>query len=89
MTTGTLGRATTTARGVGRSMRESSDVKRAAESVESVRRAMEKLEGQIAADVSAVSARFDEEVPLDRVVIAPKRGQIEVLFVALAWSPSA
>ena len=88
MSTGTLGRATTTARGMGRTMRESSDVKRATESVESVRRAMEKLEGHIAADISAVSTQFEEDVPLERVVLAPKRGQVEVLFVALAWSPA-
>jgi hypothetical protein len=88
MSTGTLGRATTTARGMGRTMRESSDVKRATESVESVRRAMEKLEGHIAADISAVSTQFEEDVPLERVVLSPKRGQVEVLFVALAWSPA-
>ena len=87
--TGTLGRATTAARGVGRTMKEDSDVKRASESVESVRRAMEALEHQIEADVTAMSTRFDEQVPLERVVVSPKRGQVEVLFVGLAWSPGA
>ena len=84
---GTIGRATTVARGVGRSMKEASDIKRAAESVESVKAAVAALEGEIAEDVAAVSARIDHDAPLERVSIAPKRGQIEVQFVALAWKP--
>jgi hypothetical protein len=88
VSTGTLGRATTAARGVGRSMKEASDVKRAVESVETVRQAMASLEEQIAADVAGVSERFDRDLQLDRVLVAPKRGQIEVQFVAIGWDPS-
>jgi hypothetical protein len=84
---GTLGRATTAARGVGRSMKEASDVKRAAESVESVKAAVAALEGQLAEDIAAVTARLDQDVELERIPLAPKRGQVEVQFVALAWSP--
>ena len=84
---GTLGRATTAARGVGRSMKEASDVKRAAESVESVKAAVAALEGQLAEDLAAVTARLDQDVELERIALAPKRGQVEVQFVALAWSP--
>jgi hypothetical protein len=84
---GSLGRATTAARGVGRSMKEASDVKRAAESVEAVKAAVSKLEGQVAADVAAVGARFDQDATVERVVVTPKRGQVEVQFVALAWVP--
>jgi hypothetical protein len=88
VSTGTLGRATTAARGVGRSMKEASDVKRAVESVETVRQAIALLEEQIAADVAGVSERFDRDPQLDRVLVAPKRGQIEVQFVAIGWDPS-
>jgi hypothetical protein len=84
---GTLGRATTAARGVGRSMKEASDVKRATETVESVKAAVAALEGQLAEDMAAVTAKFDQDVELERVPLAPKRGQIEVQFVALAWAP--
>jgi hypothetical protein len=87
VSTGTLGRATTAARGVGRSMKEASDVRRAAESVEHVRRAIAKLDEQIAADVAAVSHRYHDQVPLERVIVAPKRGHVEVQFVALGWAP--
>jgi hypothetical protein len=86
VSTGTLGRATTAARGVGRSMKEASDVRRAAESVEHVKRAIAKLDDQIAADIAAVSHRFHERVPLERVTLAPRRGHVEVQFVALGWA---
>jgi hypothetical protein len=84
---GTIGRATTAARGVGRTMKEASDVKRAAESVESVKAAVAALEGQLAGDIAAVAARLDQDGALEKVPLAPKRGQVEVQFVALAWSP--
>jgi hypothetical protein len=84
---GTLGRATTTARGVGRTMKEASDVKRATETADSVKAAAAALEGQLAEDIAAVAAKFDRDVELERLPLAPKRGQVEVHFVALAWSP--
>ena len=68
-------------------MKEASDVKRAAESVESVRQAVAALDGQLAGDVAAVTAQLDQEAPLERIPLAPKRGQVEVQFVALAWAP--
>jgi hypothetical protein len=72
---------------VGRSMKEASDVKRATETVESVKAAAAALEGQLAEDIAAVTAKFDQDVELERIPLAPKRGQIEVQFVALAWAP--
>jgi hypothetical protein len=84
---GTLGRATTAARGVGRTMKEAADVKRATESVESVRAAVAALDGQLAEDIAAATAHLDQEAGLERIPLAPKRGQVEVQFVALAWSP--
>ena len=85
----TLGRATTAARGVSRTMKESSDVTRATETVESVRAAIARLEGQLAEDLAAVGSKFDQGPALDTVTLAPKRGQIQVQFVALGWKPVA
>ena len=85
VSTGTIGRATTTARGVGRSMKEASDVKRATETVAAVRQQMRELEDQAAADAAAIGAGFDVGAGLDPVAVAPKRGQIDVRFVALGW----
>jgi hypothetical protein len=85
VSTGTIGRATTTARGVGRSMKEASDVKRATETVAAVRQQMRDLEDQAAADAAAIGVGFDVGAALEPVEIAPKRGQIDVRFVALGW----
>jgi hypothetical protein len=89
VSTGTLGRATTTARGMSRSMKEASDVKRAAENVEVVRTQIGELEDRVAADVAAIAAEFDLGAPLARVVVAPKRVHIDVRFVALGWTAAS
>ncbi len=85
ISTGTLGRATTAVRGVGRSMKEASDVKRAAENVEAVRAQIKELEDQVAAEAAGIGAGFDVSAPLESVTLAPKRGAIEARFVALGW----
>ena len=85
ISTGTLGRATTAVRGVGRSMKEASDVKRAAENVEAVRAQIKELEDQVAAEAAGIGAGFDVSAPLGSVTLAPKRGAIEARFVALGW----
>jgi hypothetical protein len=87
ISTGTLGRATTAARGVSRSMKEAADVKRATEAAEAAREQLRALEAQIEADVAGIGAEFDANVPLETVVLVPKRGQIDVRFVALGWLP--
>ena len=84
---GTLGRATTAARGVGRTMKEQQDVKRAAETVDAVRAQLEQLDTTILAATDKVAAEFDVPVEIERVAIAPKRGQVAVHFVALGWEP--
>jgi hypothetical protein len=88
VSTGTLGRATTAARGMGRSMKETSDVKRAAEGVETVRKQIQALENQVAADAAAIAARYEAAPPLDHLALAPKRGHVAVEFVALGWISS-
>jgi hypothetical protein len=85
VSTGTLGRATTAARGVGRSMKETSDVRRATENLEAIRAQVRELEDAVAAEAAAIAAEYELNVPLDRVTIAPKRGQVDVKFVALGW----
>ena len=84
---GTLGRATTAARGVGRTHERG--VRREARDGE--RREREGGGGRPRGGRSpktspAVTARLDQAVALERMPLAPKRGQVEVQFVALAWS---
>jgi hypothetical protein len=85
--TGTLGRATTAARGVGRSMKEAEDVQRAQQNVEHEREKLDAFDGEVQEALQEVAARYDADVELERVSLAPKRGQVQVLFVGLGWQP--
>ena len=87
LSTGTLGRATTAARGVGRSMKEAEDVKRAEEKAAHAREKLAGFDQSLLDETQKVSAGFDAPVELERVSLAPKRGQVQVLFVALGWDP--
>ncbi len=87
LNTGTLGRATTAARGVGRSMKEAGDVRRATENVEALRRQVQDMDDLVTQETQQIAARFDAPVEVERVPLAPKRGQVAVQFVALGWEP--
>jgi hypothetical protein len=84
---GTLGRATTAARGVGRSMKETSDVARAEENVEAVRQQLAALDDQVGQETQALAATFEADAAFERIALSPKRGQVTVQIVALAWDP--
>jgi Bacterial protein of unknown function (DUF853) len=86
---GTLGRATTAVRGASRSMKEAEDVKRAGESAEAVRAQIKDLDGDILSETQRIAARFENEAPLEKLTLSPKRGQVTVQFVALGWLPGA
>jgi hypothetical protein len=82
----TLGRASTAARGVGRSMKEGQDVGRAKENVEALRQQLTDLNAEFEAD--RLETRIDPQVEqLETVTIRPKKTNISVQLVALAWAP--
>ena len=86
ISTSTLGRATTAARGMGRISKEQDDIKRAQENVDVARKSLEELDAQIAEDTAAIAARFDADASqIETVSLAPKRGQVLVQVVALGW----
>ncbi|MBA2304102.1 MAG: ATP-binding protein [Acidobacteria bacterium] len=87
ISTGTLGRATTAARGVGRSMKEADDVKRAGETVTTLRTQLETFDQTVRDEMQAVSAKYEGAVELEQLALAPKRGQVQVQFVGLGWDP--
>jgi hypothetical protein len=87
ISTGTLGRATTAARGASRTMKEASDVKRASESKEAIEQQMKELDEAARQETQAIAAAHDAEPVLERVTLAPKRGQVAVQFVSLGWDP--
>jgi hypothetical protein len=85
----TLGRATTVARGVGRTMKEAGDVRRAAGSVEELRQQRADIEQQGEADIAALDAGFNPVTEaLEKVGVRPKRGDVSASLVALAWEPA-
>ncbi len=82
----TIGRATTAARGVGRTMKESEDVKRAGESVGAVLQQIDALEADLRDQTSGLEATMAGG-PLETVTVAPKKTGIAVQLVALTWMP--
>jgi hypothetical protein len=85
---GTIGRATTAARGVSRSMKEADDIRRANESLEAVNARQQALEGEIEAETKRIASEYDAQAPIERVALTPKRGQISVQAVGLGWVPA-
>src|SRR3954451_10661841 len=74
----TLGRATTAARGVSRTMKEASDVERANESVEAVHKQMQDLDEQLRQETQNIAADFERPPALEQVTLLPKRGQVSI-----------
>jgi hypothetical protein len=83
----TLGRATTAARGVSRSMKETQDIARAEERAAALRQELQALEAELEKDVAALSAGAGEAPAVEKVEIKPKRGGVTVRLVTLAWKP--
>lgn len=87
LNTGTLGRATTAARGVGRSMKEAEDVRQAQENADRLREQLAAFDQEVKDETHAIGARYDAPVELERLALAPKRGQVHVQFVGLGCEP--
>ncbi|MDX1661259.1 MAG: ATP-binding protein, partial [Gemmatimonadota bacterium] len=84
----TLGKATTAARGIGRSMKQAGDVERAEETLASSRRRLEELDEEFRAEVEALDERFDplaEE--LETLELRPNKSDVTVRHVSLGWLP--
>jgi hypothetical protein len=84
---GSLGRATTAARGVGRSMKESDDIRRANENLEAVEERARALQGEITRETRRIVEQFDAASAIERLSLAPKRGQVSVQLLGLGWLP--
>jgi hypothetical protein len=84
----TLGRATTAARGVSRSMKESGDVTRAQESVEAVNQQLADLDAQLKAETEAIQQAADPQTEdLEKVSLKPTKSDIAVKLTTLVWAP--
>ena len=84
----TLGRATTAARGVGRSMKEQQDIGRAQDSVEALQAQLADLEAELQNETQLLEAKIDaQNEQLEKISIKPKKSNISVQLVSLAWAP--
>jgi DNA-binding ferritin-like protein len=85
---GTLGRATTAARGVSRSMKEAEDVTRVQETLAAVSQQLSDLESQFQAEIEALEKSVDTQTEqLEKVGLKPTKANIAVKLVTLAWAP--
>jgi hypothetical protein len=85
----TLGRATTAARGVGRSLKETQDVGKAKEKLVEAQQELAAIEAELQEEIAAIGSEHAVTVSIETVEIKPKRGAVEVQLVALAWQPTA
>jgi hypothetical protein len=84
----TVGRATTAARGVARSMKESADVGRAGETVEAVSQQLQELNAQLESEIAQLVSTSDPAAEkLESISLKPKKKDITIKLVGLAWAP--
>jgi hypothetical protein len=84
-----MGKAATAVRGVGRSWKEAGDVGRATENVQALQQQVAELETTFEAELAALDAKVDPAaITLDTKTIKPKKANIAVQALALAWVPS-
>jgi len=89
VSTSTLGRATTAARGVSRTMKESQDIELAKQNLAAAQQQKADLEADIQADVTRLTGALDPtSETLVPYPVKPKRTDIAVQIVALAWAPA-
>jgi hypothetical protein len=82
----TIGRATTAARGVGRSMKESEDIARAGQTVAAVEAQRQQLDDELAAETAVLESTMNAATEtLEKIVVKPKKTNISLKLVALVW----
>jgi hypothetical protein len=75
-------------RGATRASRESGDVGRAEENLASVQMQLHDLQAQLEDEIQAIQSRMDaSNEPLEVVSVKPKKTNIQVRLLTLAWAP--
>lgn len=88
MSASTISRAGTAMRGTGRAYQESGDVGRAAENIAAVDAGLQKLQRDFDDDIAAEAAKLDAAAgETEELTIKPKKADVTVKLVALAWCP--
>jgi hypothetical protein len=84
----TLGKATTTVRGVGRSSRQSQDVDHARANLEAYEVQLQDLDVQFQSEVEKLRDKLDPMTEeLQVLTLKPRKTDIDVRLLALAWAP--
>lgn len=84
----TLGRATTAARGVSKSMKETEDVTRAQETVAAVSQQLLDLDGEFKAEAATLESSIDPQTEtLENISLKPKKTNISVKLLTFVWAP--
>ena len=86
LSSSTISKATTAARGVGRSIQEGSEASAAEQGVEAIRQQISEIETEIEAESAALGAT---EPDIEMVEVKPVRSGVSVRLLALGWFPRA
>jgi DNA repair exonuclease SbcCD ATPase subunit len=85
---GTIGRATTAARGASRRARRQQAVERASDRVEELQEQLEALEAEFDEKAADVAAPVDpSSLDVEEYLVRPRKSDIQVEPVALVWTP--
>jgi hypothetical protein len=85
-----ISKASSAIRGVGRAMKESGDVGRSEETVEAVQQQLNDLQAQFDSEVASVAGTMDPTTEqFERITLRPKKTNITVRTLVLAWAPYA
>jgi hypothetical protein len=88
ITQSTLGRAATTARGAGRTLKESQDVARAGDNVQAITKQLADLQALLDQETEEVKAGTDPLAEsLETCEVRPKKTDISVSLISLVWFP--
>jgi len=83
----TLGRATTAARGVSRSMKESGDIAQAQERQRHAEAELKEIQAELEREVQELQDGAPD-ASIETTEVKPKKAGVDVRLVALAWKPS-
>ena len=83
-----INKAASALKGVGRSAQQQSDVTRAKETVETYKKQLEDLTAEFEQEAENLATRIDSSTEsLEPLLVKPKKTDIDVRLVALAWAP--
>jgi hypothetical protein len=88
VSTSTVGRATTAVRGASRAAKEQQDIERAGDTVEALQKRLADLEAEFKRELEALDDASNAQTEiLDTLSLKPKKSNISVQLLALAWVP--